>query len=96
MLAWSFGRPDENEIWFDLYTAIISGGLFFAGAFVIEFAWHWANTRRLFVKAPTLLGVGLVVGAVVFGVIVVPLAEAFFDKCLVPTVEYQGACRFKP
>ncbi|MGH2757401.1 MAG: hypothetical protein ACRDI3_06400 [Actinomycetota bacterium] len=95
-LAQNFGRPNEFPVWFNFYLAIIFFGFFFATPFLILSAWAWAKDRDLFIRVASQLGVGLVVAGLIYGLVVAPLAWALFRECLIPTVEYQGECRYKP
>jgi len=95
-LTWNLGSPVDSGVWFGVYAAIVTYGLFFVLAFLILSAWAWTTERGQLVRIAARLGLGLVVVGLVYGVLIAPLAWALFEECLMPNVEYQGECRYKP
>lgn len=95
-LTWTLLRSESEPVWFAFYVAMMTFGFFFAAALTILTLWRWTGPGGSLTRVIFRMVAGVLVSGLVYGFVAAPLAWALFDRCLFPTVEHQGECRYKP
>lgn len=95
-LAWSQAGAGEGPVWLYFYAALMVSGFFMVAAFTTHLLWTWTGPGGSIVRGLFRGTAAVIVACFLYAFVAAPLAWALFDRCLFPTVEYEGECRYKP
>ena len=87
---------EGTPLWLAFYFALATAFFVFLPWFAVFYGWRWSEQRHLAIKLLVRACTSALIIVLLYLFIVLPVASSIFDTCLVPLVEWEGNCAYKP